>query len=230
MIASDRACKGLIFDLDGTLIDSAPDIAASINDYFVIRGWPEVEAELVAQFTGKGTDRLVHDLLRELRLPHDSKTVREAVAGYLAAYRRAPARYTHLYDGVREDLDLLARHGFQMGVCTNKLHDLSVRILDLLGVGSLFAAVAGADNVPACKPDPSHLFAVAERMGLAPGSWVYVGDTTIDQQAALAAGVPFYAVPWGTGRHLRVNDENRLTRLADLVALFPADSAPGALQ
>jgi phosphoglycolate phosphatase len=222
MTIHQQDCDGLIFDLDGTLIDSAPDIAAGINDYFAQQNWPRVRAEFVAGFTGNGPKSLLHDMLVELGLPSDDGTVDRAVEGYLVAYNRAPSRHTRFYDHVKNDLYALHARGFQLGICTNKPHELTLRILDILGIGHLFSAVAGADNVPACKPDPIHLLSVAERMGLEAGSWVYVGDTQVDQLTAARADVPFYAVPWGTGHKLDVSPEYRLTRLSDLTALQQA--------
>jgi phosphoglycolate phosphatase len=219
MMTRDRDCEGLIFDLDGTLIDSAPDIAAGINEYFAVQGWPELEVDFVAGFIGNGPRRLLLDIMVELGLPSDDDTVDRAVRGYLAAYNRTPSRHTRFYEAVKEDLHILSESGFRMGVCTNKPHGLTLRILDILGIGHLFSAVAGADDVPACKPDPIHLLTVANRMGLKDGSWVYVGDTTVDQITAARAGVPFYAVPWGTGGRLDVAPAYRLTRLSDLAAL-----------
>jgi len=219
MTRRDQAPEGLIFDLDGTLIDSAPDIAASINAYFAEQGWPKLKTDYVAGFIGNGPRRLLLDMMLELGLPSDDDTVGRAVAGYLAAYNRTPSRHTRFYKAVKEDLHMLSASGFQLGVCTNKPHEITLRILDILGIGHLFSAVAGSDNVPACKPDPIHLLTVANRMGLASGSWVYIGDTTVDQRTAARAGVPFYAVPWGSGRHLDVAPAHRLTRLSDLAAL-----------
>lgn len=216
MTTLPQNCKGLIFDLDGTLIDSAPDIAASINDYFSGQNWPSVQPDFVADFTGNGPKSLLHDMMVELGLPSDDDTVDRAVHGYLAAYNNAPSRHTRFYDFVENDLRALHEHGFQLGICTNKPHELTLRILDILNIGHLFSAVAGADNVPACKPDPIHLLSVANRMGLDKGSWVYIGDTRIDQTTALRAGAPFYAVPWGTGGKLNVAPEYRLNRLSDL--------------
>ena len=220
-----RDCDGLIFDLDGTLIDSAPDIAAALTDYFHSRGWPAVDASIVERFIGHGPRRLVLDILAEFELPRDEETTTRALRGYIAAYEREPARHTRFYAHVRSDLRALRDRGFRLGVCTNKPHRLTTRILGLLGIAPLFDAVAGADNVPASKPDPSHLLIVAERMGLKGGEWAYIGDTTVDQATAHAAGAPFYAVPWGAGQSLDVPAAHRLSRLSDLLSLRPATAA-----
>lgn len=216
------AYEGLIFDLDGTLIDSAPDIAAAVSDYFVTQGWQAVEPDFVERFIGNGPRRLLVDLMEALGLPSDAATVDAAVAGYIGNYTRAPVRFTRFYSHVEEDLHALHEAGFRLGICTNKPHELTLRVLATLGIAPLFEAVLGADAVPASKPDPGHLLALADLMRLQPGSWAYVGDTEVDHATARAAGSPFFVVPWGGGGRVAVGDDRRLQRLIDLMAYRPA--------
>lgn len=211
----------LIFDLDGTLIDSAHDIAAAVNEYLASKGWPEQDPTFVEGFIGNGPRRLLLDLLKAVDLPHDDATVDEAVPAYIANYERSPARHTRFYAHVEEDLRALCDAGFRLGLCTNKPHALTLKVLDLLGIAPLFEAVVGADAAPACKPDPTHLLAVCERMDVAPARVAYVGDTAVDQATAAGAGIPFHVVSWGGGSLLQVDDAFRLKRLADLLALKP---------
>ncbi len=208
--------QALVFDLDGTLIDSAPDIAASVNQVLEKRGWPVQSVAFVEEFIGFGPRRLLLDLFVALGLPSDDATVDEAVREYLANYARAPADRTLFYPHVREDLEFLHQSGIRMGICTNKPQGLSLKVLDILGIAPLFEVVVGADAAPACKPDPAHLLAVSERMGLDGGSWAYVGDTEVDQATASAARVPFYAVSWGGGGKVAVAPGWRLDRLRNL--------------
>ena len=217
MTPSPHPFSALIFDLDGTLIDSAPDMAAAVNSYLLAQGWPACETAYVARFIGHGPRRLVLDLFTALKLPTDAASIEAAHAAFIAQYWQSPTRLTRFYPNVLADLHSLHTAGITLGLCTNKPQALTLRILDQLGIAALFSAVLGADAVPACKPNPGHLLAVAEKMGLHPGTWAYVGDSGIDQATAQAAGVPFFVVPWGGGAQVKIVDGCRLTRLRDLI-------------
>jgi phosphoglycolate phosphatase len=209
--------SALIFDLDGTLIDSAPDIAKALNVGFALNDWPELDPAHVEKFIGNGPMRLILDILEDLAIEHDEMAVQRAFDGYLKAYLDDPAGRTRFFPYVREDLEALHASGIRLGICTNKNHAVTSKVLEQLGLSSLFDVALGADAVPACKPDPGHLLAVAESMDLVAGDWAYVGDTCVDQMAAEAAGVPFFVVPWGGGPNVDVSQTQRLSRLADLL-------------
>ena len=211
------ALSAIIFDLDGTLIDSAPDIAAALSVGFAVNGWPELDPRHVERFTGNGPRRLITDLLDDLGISYDGDAVARAYRVYLQAYLDDPAGRTEFYPHVFEDLQAMRAAGLRLGICTNKNNAVTARVLDQLGLSGFFDAAIGADVVPASKPDPGHLMAVADAMGLEPGTWVYVGDTRVDQATARAAGVPFYVVPWGGGPGVEVPTGHRLTRLGDLL-------------
>lgn len=216
--------SALIFDLDGTLINSAPDIAAAVNQTFAARGWPQLDTDYVEGFIGNGPRRLLLDMLVDLGLPSDAATVSAAHDSYIRNYTERPAGLTRLYDHVLEDLVALREAGLRLGICTNKPHALTHSVLAALGLDALFEAAIGADAVPACKPDPRHLLAVAEAMKLPvadPVAWAYVGDTAVDQATAVSAGVPFFVVPWGGGSLVSVPASQRLTRLSDLMKHAP---------
>lgn len=209
--------SGLIFDLDGTLIDSAPDIARALNAGFALNGWPELSVAQVERFIGNGPRRLIVDILEDLGIGYDAAAVQRAFDGYLHAYMADPAGLTRFFPYVLEDLLALREAGIRLGICTNKNHAVTGQVLEQLGLAPLFEVALGADAVPACKPDPAHLLAVAEAMGLPAGAWAYVGDTPVDQAAAEGAGVAFFVVPWGGGPQVVISQAQRLSRLADLL-------------
>ena len=212
-----HAYAALIFDLDGTLIDSSPDIAAAVNHYLAAQGWPAQDTAYVERFIGHGPRRLLQDMFTDLQLPGDTTSIDAAYAAFMAHYWASPTGLTQFYPHVAADLHSLHGAGIALGLCTNKPQALTLRILEQLAIAPLFSAVFGADAVAACKPDPGHLLAVADKMGLQPGTWAYVGDSGIDQATALAAKVPFFVVPWGGGAKIKVADGYRLTRLLDLI-------------
>lgn len=214
--------NALIFDLDGTLIDSASDIAQALNVGFTLNGWPELDPDHVETFLGNGPRRLIVDILEDLGIAYDDVQVQRAFEGYLEAYMNDPAGRTRFFPHVREDLVALREAGIRLGICTNKNHAVTGKVLEQLGLAALFDAAIGADAVPACKPDPGHLLAVAASMDLAEHTWAYVGDTRVDQQTAEAAGVPFFVVPWGGGPHVEISAQQRLNRLADLLQRSPS--------
>ena len=211
----------LIFDLDGTLIDSAPDITTAVNTYFIEQGWPTLDVDYVESFIGHGPRRLLQDIFNDKGLPADEVSITRALDAYIENYARNPAERTRFFPHVPEDLVALREAGFRLGICTNKTHALTERILDLLGLAPLFDAAIGADAVPACKPDPRHLRAVAEKMDLLEGSFAYIGDTRVDRATAEGAGVPFYVVPWGGGANVETAPQQRIERLADLIVFRP---------
>jgi phosphoglycolate phosphatase len=217
--------SAFIFDLDGTLIDSAPDIAAAVNVYMVSRGWPELEVGYVEKFIGNGPRRLLLDIFIDKGFPSDDATVDAAVKSYVENYEREPASRTVFFEHVSEDLRALKAAGYRLGICTNKPHNLTQQILKILNLNQIIEVALGADAVPACKPDPRHLIAVADKMGLAEGSYAYIGDSKVDRATALAMDAPFYVVPWGTGPSVEAEPRQRLTRISDLLAVRPKESA-----
>lgn len=208
--------SAFIFDLDGTLIDSAPDITEAINKFLIKHEKGPLAVKFVEKFIGYGPRKLIYDILLEAGLPHDEESLQIALTEYAQNYRDEPATYTKFFPHVKEDLAYLKNKGFKLGICTNKPHELTHLILEKLEIASLIDVAIGADAVPQCKPHPDHLLSVAREMRLMDNTWAYIGDTEVDLQAANSAKAPFFLVPWGGGEFVSVDAKQKLTRLKDL--------------
>jgi len=177
-----------IFDLDGTLVDSVDDLAASVNHALATLGLPRRSRDEVRGFIGEGA-RL---LLSRAVGPHP-ELVEPALAAWRDHYEGHLLDLTRPYPGVAEALAGATR---TLAVLTNKPGAMARAILDGLGLGARFARVVGGDEAPR-KPDPAGTLALLERTGATPGSAVFVGDSRVDLQTAGAAGIRAVAVTWG---------------------------------
>lgn len=182
------------FDLDGTLADTAPDIAAALNHTLAEIGRPSVAPGDIHALIGGGSDSL---LARALALHGEADPAlgARAVPLYRARYAAHVCVATRPYPGVVAALDALAARGVALAICTNKTDRLTHLLLDALGWTGRFAAIVGADTLPWGKPDPRTLGEAIARAG--GGRAVFVGDSITDAQTARAAALPFVAVSFG---------------------------------
>lgn len=184
----------VVFDLDGTLVDSARDLATAVNAmlaHLAPAAPPIPEAE-VRGFIGEGARLLVSRSLARAGLPHPPE---DALAVFMECYRARMLDTTRPYPGLAETLDALDSH--TLAVLTNKPGDLSRAILDGLGLGGRFARVYGGGDLPARKPDPSGLVRIMADTGMAPAATVMVGDSAIDVLTGQTAGVFTVGVTYG---------------------------------
>jgi phosphoglycolate phosphatase len=184
----------VVFDLDGTLADTAPDLAAALNHVLSRLGRPPIEAEAVRNMIGHGARAL---LRKGLAATGDAseELVERGFATFLDFYAANICRGSRAYEGVEASLDALREAGARLAVCTNKPEHLTHLLLDALGWQDRFDSIVGGDTLPVRKPDPAALReAVA---GAGGGSAVLVGDSITDANTARAAGVPFIAVSFG---------------------------------
>lgn len=186
--------RPVIFDLDGTLIDSAPDIRAAVNRMLEGEGCDTLDLPTVISFIGNGLPRLVARAMAARAIP-DSEHAR-LTAITKAHYDAAPAVLTRPYPGVPDMLATLNARGYPLGLCTNKPEDSARALLDDMGLAHHFDAIIGGDRLPVPKPDPAMLHAcVAELDHPAPP--LFVGDSEVDAATAHAAGVPFLLFTMG---------------------------------
>lgn len=176
----------VIFDLDGTLIDSVPDLQAALNRAFVAEGLIEFDLPTVTSFIGNGMANLVQRAMDARGVdPSEHARLIDAVT---AAYEAEPTARTRIYPGVLAALEALKAAGHPLGICTNKPEGPARLILDQLGLTHWFGAIVGGGRV-ALKPDPAPLHLCIA--GLGGDSAIYVGDSEVDADTAVAAGLPF---------------------------------------
>lgn len=180
----------VVFDLDGTLIDSAPDIHACVNDVLARHGTPLLTLDQVRSFIGGGVDVLWQKIIAARDLPDDRTA--DYIQTFMTCYHDAN-QLTHLFPGVAEALRSLENNGHPLGICTNKPLGVTKAILDHFSIGHLFACVIGGDSVPERKPHPAPLRAALRGLGADPAQTraLYVGDSEFDAACAAAVPVPF---------------------------------------
>jgi len=192
----------IVFDLDGTLVDSAPDIAGAINTVLAEAGLRTLSLAEVRGMVGDGTGALVERAFAAAGggTFGDSRALAPHVERYRGAYKARATQETAPYPGVLDALQALKASGFRMGLCTNKPDRPSRAILSAFGFAPYIRTVVGGDCAPARKPDPRHLSAVLDLLGARPDEAVMVGDGSNDVAAARALAVPVVLVSFGYSR------------------------------
>lgn len=191
--------RAVVFDLDGTLIDSGPDLARLLNIVLAEYGRSEVGLERVRGFVGDGIARLVERGFEATGGSTETER-RAATDRFLGLYEAEPARLTRPYPGVAATLQRLGDDGRRLAVCTNKAERVTHAVLRALELDRYFGAVVGGDSLAVRKPDPAPLRAAIERVGAEAGSSVMVGDNEHDAATAKAAGVSCVLVTYGYAR------------------------------
>jgi phosphoglycolate phosphatase len=188
----------LLFDLDGTLVDSVPDLTRALNQVLGERGYEKLTPAEVAPMVGDGVPALV-----ERGFAARGGNIAEAADAlprYIAIYEANATDLTRPYPGVPETLAALRQRGYRTAVCTNKLQHASETVLNGLGLAALFDAVAGGDRYPVKKPDKGHLLGLIAELGGAAERAVMIGDSENDAAAAHAAAVPLVIMRYGYSR------------------------------
>jgi phosphoglycolate phosphatase len=187
----------LVFDLDGTLVDTAPDLVDTLNVVFEREGMPPVPYDEARMMIGGGAKAmLVRGLEAEGRAV-TSELLDRLFSDFLAYYADHIAVRSRPFPGLIDALDTLATRGHTFAVCTNKLEALSVLLLKELGLAGRFAAICGQDTFGIQKPDPEVLRRTIASAGGTPDNAVMIGDSATDIRTAQAAGIPVIAVDFG---------------------------------
>lgn len=188
--------RTLIFDLDGTLVDTSADLCASLNHVLRFYTRPEVDPETVRHLAGHGARALIQRGLA-LTGEDDPIMIEAAVPLFLRYYADHIADDSQPYPGVEDALDALREAGVTTAICTNKPESLARQLLEALGWDRRFAALLGGDSLAVRKPDAAHVLATIGAAGGAVESAVFIGDSAVDVAAARAARIPVVVVSFG---------------------------------
>jgi phosphoglycolate phosphatase len=216
MNASASATQAVLFDLDGTLVDSAPDLAGAANELRQAHGLPVLPFEALRPMVGSGARGMLHAAFGIT--PEDPRfdTLR---VDFLARYEARLLRETRVFGSMEPVLHALEQRGLPWGIVTNKIARYSVPVVQGLGLGSRCAVLVSGDTTPFAKPHPQPLLEAARRLAVAPERCIYVGDDRRDVEAGRGARMPTLAAAWGyLGRNESVHDW-----LADAVLAHPAE-------
>lgn len=192
---SRKHTRVVVFDLDGTLVDTLPDLAVALNASLEAEGMDTVSAESARKCVGLGARAMIENALCAQGQAAEHERVARMHAAFLEHYSANIARHSRPFDGVEAALDTLAESGFTLAVCTNKYEKLARDLLRELDLAHRFAAIAGGDSFGVSKPDPAHLTQTVAAAG--GGSAVMVGDSAPDITAARRAAIPSVAVSFG---------------------------------
>jgi phosphoglycolate phosphatase len=194
---SNRPPRTVVFDLDGTLVDTAPDLIGALNFILARAGLPPVPLASARNMIGAGARKLIE---RGLELEGRSASpadVSRLTDDFISYYAEHIADASRPFEGLTRALDDLEAHGYRFAVCTNKLEWLSKRLLDKLNLSARFAAICGADTFGVAKPDPAILRQTVARAGGQLSSAIMVGDAGPDIGVARRAGIPVIGVSFG---------------------------------
>ena len=196
-MSATNSAPTIVFDLDGTLVDTAPDLVDTLNIILAREGLPAVPFDTARNMIGGGARTLIERGLQAERRPGGGAEVDRLYKDFVAHYADHLADRSQPFPGAIAAIEELAVRGCRFAICTNKLEWLSVKLLDALGISRHFAAICGQDTFGVQKPDPQILLQTIRKAGGESGRAVMVGDSINDIEVARAAGVPVIAVDFG---------------------------------
>jgi phosphoglycolate phosphatase len=187
----------IVFDLDGTLVDTAPDLISTLNLILAQEGMPPVDYDAARRMIGGGARGMIERALAAEGRVCSKAELDRLFGAFIEHYAAHIADRSRAFPKVEAALEYLADEGHRLAVCTNKLEWLSVRLLDMLKLSRHFAAICGQDTFGVQKPDPQMLRLTIQRVGGEPGQAIMVGDSGTDIRTSRAADVPVIAVDFG---------------------------------
>jgi phosphoglycolate phosphatase len=199
--------KAVTIDLDGTLLDTIPDLAAAANLMLAELRRPALDVELIRTFVGKGIARLVERTLDASANGSNEPELRQRALGIFERhYTEVNGRHTTIYPGVKAGLGRLREQGFPLACVTNKSGRFTQPLLDMIGLAPYFETVVSGDTLARKKPDPAPLLHACDALKVEPRDMLMIGDSVNDTQAARAAGCPVFCVTYGYNEGLDVRD------------------------
>jgi phosphoglycolate phosphatase len=189
--------RTIVFDLDGTLVDTAADLVGALNSVLGLEGLPAIDVEEAVPMVGFGAKAMLEKALAASGRPISGAALETMTRSFIDHYASHIADESRPFPGTAEMLDRFGGDGWRLAVCTNKLESLARRLLETLGLSDRFEVIAGQDTFGIRKPDPRHLTMTIAAVGGQPSGAVMVGDSEIDVETARAAGVPIVAVEFG---------------------------------
>ncbi|HEC00043.1 MAG TPA: phosphoglycolate phosphatase [Thiotrichales bacterium] len=199
----------ILIDVDGTLVDSVPDLAFCVDEMMKQLGLPPHGEAKVRDWVGNGVERLVRRaLIGRLEGEPDEALFEKAYPVFLDLYAENTSRRSRLYPGVREGLEYLKAAGYPLGCVTNKAARFTEPLLRDLGVADYFGIIISGDTLPKKKPDPLPLLHAAEHFGVAPADSLMIGDSVSDVKAARAAGFGIVCMSYGYNHGADIRDSH----------------------
>lgn len=199
----------VLIDVDGTLVDSVPDLAYCVDEMMKQLNLPVRGEDAVRDWVGNGVERLVRRaLVNNIEGEPEDALFDKAYPLFLALYAENTCKHSCLYDGVREGLDWLKAQGFKVGCVTNKATQFTIPILKELGIYDDFETIVCGDTLAEKKPHPLPLLHSAEKLGVKPENALMIGDSISDVKAARAAGFTIVCMSYGYNHGVDIRDSN----------------------
>jgi len=210
----------IVFDLDGTLVDSAPDLLNATNHVLALAGRRSITLDQIRYMIGSGAKAMIRQGFELTGAPADEREIDALWDPFIDHYKANIAVDSTLFPDCERALKALQGLGATLAVCTNKQEALARQVLEELGIAPLFAACLGADSVPERKPNGDHILLTLEAAGRPAEKAIMIGDSQTDEKAARNAGLPFIFVPFGYGPGTpdQVHAAAVVNRYSDMIA------------